>query len=305
MIKVSVIFVSYNTRELTINAIRSLYEKTHDITFEIILVDNNSQDNTVENVESIFPNVICIKNEENYGFGYANNIGAKIAKGEYIFLLNTDTILTNNAIKILADYLDEHAKEDNIVAACGNLYDKNNNPATSYARLFPGVALELNSLLFNFLHHIKMMNFHFNFSDKPIHFKGSLSGADSMLVKHYFDSVHGFDKDYFLYYEETDLFYRLIKRGFLVASVPQAKIVHLEGASEQLQEKTLQRSFLSKSIYFRKHQSIYIYNICHYIYQCTTSIRIALFYMLGRVDKRKYWSLLRRTEKRVYMENME
>ncbi|WP_421320408.1 glycosyltransferase family 2 protein [Aeromonas veronii] len=305
MIKVSVIMVSYNTRELTINAIRSVYEKTHDVNFEIILVDNDSQDNTVENVEAIFPNVICIKNEENYGFGYANNIGAKIAKGEYIFLLNTDTILTNNAIKILADYLDEHAKEDNVVAACGNLYDKNNNPATSYARLFPGVALELNSLLFNFLHHIKMMNFHFNFSDKPIHFKGSLSGADSMLVKHYFDSVHGFDKDYFLYYEETDLFYRLIKRGLLVASVPQAKIVHLEGASEQLQEKTLQRSFLSKSIYFRKHQSIYIYNICHCIYQCTTSIRIALFYMLGRVDKRKYWSLLRRTEKRVYMENME
>lgn len=305
MIKVSVIMVSYNTRELTINAIRSVYEKTHDVNFEIILVDNDSQDNTVENVEAIFPNVICIKNEENYGFGYANNIGAKVAKGEYIFLLNTDTILTNNAIKILADYLDEHAEKDNIVAACGNLYDKKNNPATSYARLFPGVALELNSLLFNFIHHIKMMNFHFNFSDKPIHFKGTLSGADSMLVKHYFDSIDGFDKDYFLYYEETDLFYRLIKRGFLVASVPQAKIVHLEGASEQLQEKTLQRSFTSKSIYFRKHQSKYIYNICHYIYQCTALSRVALFYMLGRIDKRRYWNLLRRTEKRVYMENME
>ncbi|MFM5038898.1 glycosyltransferase family 2 protein [Aeromonas veronii] len=303
--KVSVILVSYNTRELTLNAIRSIYDQTSNITFEIILVDNDSQDHTVEHVEAIFPNVICIKNKENYGFGYANNIGAKIAKGEYIFLLNTDTILLNNAIKILADYLDVHSTSNNVVAACGNLYDKDKKPATSYARLFPGVALELNSLLFNFLHHIKRINFHFNFSDKPIHFKGTLSGADSMLVKHYFDSVHGFDKDYFLYYEETDLFYRLIKRGFLVASVPQAKIIHLEGASEQLQEKTLQRSFLSKSIYFRKHQSKYIYNICHYIYQCTTLSRVALFYMLGRVDKRRYWNLLRRTEKRVYMENME
>lgn len=303
MIKVSVIMVSYNTRELTINAIRSVYEKTDDVIFEIILVDNNSHDNTIESIEALFPDVICIKNKENYGFGYANNIGAKIAKGEYIFLLNTDTILTNNAIKILADYLDEHAEKDNVVAACGNLYDKMNNPATSYSKLFPGITLEVNSLLFNLLHHIKMSNFHFNFSGKPIRFKGTLSGADSMLVKHYFDSVQGFDQDYFLYYEETDLFYRLIKKGFLVASVPQAKIVHLEGASEQLQEKTLQRSFLSKSIYFKKHQSKYKYNICHYIYQCTVLSRIVFFYVLGRIDKRKYWSLLRRTEKRAYMEH--
>lgn len=303
MIKVSVILVSYNTRELTISAIRSVYEKTHDVIFEIILVDNDSQDNTVEHVEAIFPNVICIKNKENYGFGYANNIGAKIAKGEYIFLLNTDTILINNAIKILAEYLDAHSIDNNVAAVCGNLYDENHNPTTSYSRLFPGVTLELNSLLFNFLHHIKMSNFHFNFSGKPIHFKGTLSGADSMLVKHYFDSVQGFDQDYFLYYEETDLFYRLIKKGFLVASVPQAKIVHLEGASEQLQEKTLQRSFLSKSIYFKKHQSKHMYNICHYIYQCTTFSRIVLFSMFGRIDKRKYWSLLRRTEKRAHMEH--
>lgn len=136
MIKVSVILVSYNTRELTINAIRSVYEKTQNVTFEIILVDNDSHDNTVERVEEIFPSVICIKNKENYGFGYANNIGAKIAKGEYIFLLNTDTILINNAIKILADYLDVHSVDNNVVAVCGNLYDENHNPATSYSRLF-------------------------------------------------------------------------------------------------------------------------------------------------------------------------
>lgn len=303
--KVSVILVSYNTRELTLNAIRSIYDQTSNITFEIILVDNDSQDNTVEHVEAIFPNVICIKNKENYGFGYANNIGAKIAKGEYIFLLNTDTILLNNAIKILADYLDVHTTSNNVVAACGNLYDKNKKPATSYARLFPGVALELNSLLFNFMHHIKAINFHFNFLDKPIHFKGTLSGADSMLVKRHFDAAHGFDQDFFLYYEETDLFYRLIKKGFLVASVPQAKIIHLEGASEQLQEKTLQRSFLSKYIYFKKHKHKYIYNICHYIYQCTALSRMLLFYLLGRRGKRQYWSLLQKTEKIVYMEHKE
>lgn len=303
MIKVSVILVSYNTRELTINAIRSIYDRTQDVIFEIILVDNDSHDNTVEHVSGIFPDVMCIKNEKNYGFGYANNVGAKVAKGEYIFLLNTDTILMNNAIKILADYLDIHSMKDNIVAVCGNLYDNSHYPATSYSKFFPGLILEFNSLFFNAMHHIKAINFHFNFLDKPIHFKGTLSGADSMLVKRHFDAVRGFDQDFFLYYEETDLFYRLMKNDFVVASVPQAKILHLEGASEQLQEKTLRRSFLSKSIYFKKHKSRYIYNICHYIYQCTALSRVLLFYISGREDKRKYWSLLRRIEKEVYMEH--
>lgn len=303
--KVSVILVSYNTRELTINAVRSIYDKTDNIIFEIILVDNNSHDNTIESIEALFPDVICIKNKENYGFGYANNIGAKIAKGEYIFLLNTDTILTNNAIKILADYLDEHAEKDNVVAACGNLYDKMNNPATSYSKLFPGVTLEIHSLLFNLLHHIKMSNFHFNFSDKPIHFKGTLSGADSMLVKRHFDAVHGFDQDFFLYYEETDLFYRLMNHGFLVASVPQAKIIHLEGASEQLKERTLRRSFESKYIYVKKHKAKYKRAIYHYIYQCTALSRVIVFYILGTRDKKSYWDLLRTIEKKVYVESKE
>lgn len=303
MIKVSVILVSYNTRELTINAIRSIYDQTQNIIFEIILVDNDSRDNTVEHVNAIFPDVTCIKNDKNYGFGYANNVGAKVAKGEYIFLLNTDTILINNAIKILADYLDIHSTKDNIVAVCGNLYDNSHYPATSYSKLFPGLTLEFNSLLFNVMHHIKAINFHFNFLGKPIHFKGTLSGADSMLVKCHFDAACGFDQDFFLYYEETDLFYRLMKNGFLVASVPQAKILHLEGASEQLQEKTLRRAFLSKFIYFKKHKSKNVYNICHYIYQCTALSRVLLFYILGREDKRKYWSLLRRIEKEAYMEH--
>ncbi|MFM5164189.1 glycosyltransferase family 2 protein [Aeromonas rivipollensis] len=305
MIKVSVILVSYNTKELTISAIRSVYEKTQNVTFEIILVDNDSHDNTVERVEEIFPSVICIKNKENYGFGYANNIGAKIAKGEYIFLLNTDTILINNAIKILADYLDVHSVDNNVVAVCGNLYDKNHNPATSYSRLFPSVTLELNSLLFNLLNHIKIINFHFNFSDKPIHFKGTLSGADSMLVKRHFDAVHGFDQDFFLYYEETDLFYRLMNHGFLVASVPQAKIIHLEGASEQLKERTLRRSFESKYIYVKKHKARYKRNIYHYIYQCTALSRVIVFYILGARDKKSYWDLLRTIEKKVYVESKE
>ena len=99
---VSIILVSYNTILLTASAIDSIIEKTQGITYEIILVDNNSVDGTVEYLDGKFnENLIIVKSTKNLGFGKANNLGIEIANGKYVFLLNTDTILINNAIKVL------------------------------------------------------------------------------------------------------------------------------------------------------------------------------------------------------------
>ena len=102
---VSVIIVNYNTVELTKQCILSIYNQTKDVNFEIIVVDNNSEDNSVKIIENNFPQVILINNSDNIGFGRANNLGVEIAKGKYIFFLNSDTILLNNAIKIFVDYM--------------------------------------------------------------------------------------------------------------------------------------------------------------------------------------------------------
>ncbi|MBQ4794602.1 glycosyltransferase family 2 protein [Pectobacterium brasiliense] len=299
MKKISVILVSYNTCQLTLQTIQSVYEKTKGISFEIILVDNNSIDNTVDQVESLFPDVICIRNNENKGFGFANNKGAEIATGDYIFLLNTDTLLISNALKILSDYLDEPKNKD-VVAVCGNLFNEKNEPATSFLKFFPGIVLEINELLFNALHHFKSFNHYFNFSLKPIKFRGSISGADAMIRKKEFDEIGGFDKDYFLYYEETDLFYRFIKNGFLVASVPDAEIVHLEGASETKKELTLERSFVSKYIFLKKHKSYIYTNVVHSLYVLTCISRVFIFSILKKKEKIEYWKLLRKIEKNTF-----
>lgn len=100
MIDVSVILVNFNTCQLTIQAITSIYKHTNRVKFEIIVVDNNSNDNSVEQIQFLFPEIPIVKNNKNIGFGRANNEGIKIAKGEYIFLLNTDAYLLNNAIEI-------------------------------------------------------------------------------------------------------------------------------------------------------------------------------------------------------------
>lgn len=298
MVKVSVIFVSYNTSELTINAIKSVYEKTEDIKYEIILVDNNSRDDTVSKVKEEFPDVVIYENKNNDGFGSANNIGVSLASGQYVFLLNTDTILCNNAIKILSDYLDEN---DNIVACGGNLYDKDLNPAASYSRLFPSIKLELNELFFNFTSSLNVFNSNFNFTEKPIIFKGSISGADSLIRKDVFEKVGGFDEKIFLYYEETDLFYRLSKLNHRVASVPRAKIIHLEGGSEQVKEITLERSLNSKYYYLNKFFSKNRVKMHHKLFNITCATRIFIFKCINNKIKADYWSLLKKIENKIYL----
>lgn len=299
MVKVSVILVSYNTCKLTLDTISAIYKETKDINFEIILVDNNSKDDTVEEVEKTFKLVKIIKNNINAGFGAANNIGVKHASGEYIFLLNTDTILLNNAIKVLSDYLDVN---NDVVASAGNLYDQKKNPTTSYSKLFPSLLSELNQLFFNFTALFHRSNAHFNYSDKPIKFKGSLSGADAMIRKDTFNLVGGFDEDFFLYYEETELFYRMTNLGHYVASVPDAKIIHLEGASESVKDITLKRSMTSKYIYLDKHSTPLKIFFHHILFMVTALSRMFAFRLKGDVKRAQYWSTLRRIENEVYIE---
>ena len=128
---VSIILVSYNTKDLTINAIKSIYEQTKNIDFEIFLVDNDSRDDTCKEVESQFPEVNIIINKENLGFGVANNIAIEKSDAKYIFLLNTDTKLLNNAIEILFDFM-EKEENQNIAVCGGNLYNKDNLPTFSH-----------------------------------------------------------------------------------------------------------------------------------------------------------------------------
>ncbi|MDR2202246.1 MAG: glycosyltransferase, partial [Clostridiales bacterium] len=100
-IDVSVIFVNYNTKDMTINAINSVFEKTEGVSFEVIVVDNKSSDGSLDEFRKVFGSKIkTIDAGDNLGFGRANNLGAAAACGEYLFLLNTDTLLVNNAIKI-------------------------------------------------------------------------------------------------------------------------------------------------------------------------------------------------------------
>lgn len=245
MIDVSIILVSYNTKDLTKNCLKSIYEKTQNIDFDVFVVDNSSTDGSVEMIQNEFPQVHLIKNKENKGFGAANNIAIKQSKAKYIFCLNTDTILLNNSAKIFFDFMEKEQNQN--VGACGGIMLDADGHKTYLEFKFPSL------LDFSFLIKNKKNNQDLS-KNKEVDWMG---GANLFLRKSCLESVGLFDENFFMYFEETDLCKRIKNHGFRIFFVPESVIIHYEGASFGKNniinfEKT--RIFAqSKCYYFKKH----------------------------------------------------
>lgn len=226
---VSVIIVNYNTRQMTVECIESVREKTYGISYEIILVDNASTDGSKEFFEN-YPGITYIYSTENLGFGRANNLGVSKSKGRNMLFLNPDTLLLNDAISILSNYLDEN----NNVAICGgNLYDVELKPTHSFRKYFPGIwweSLEFINTIVRKLSNRQTLSPEFNHIGAPIPV-AYITGADLMIKRDSFEQVDGFSKEFFMYFEETDLCLRVKRLGKKIISIPAAKIQHFEGAS--------------------------------------------------------------------------
>lgn len=225
---VSIIIVNYKTVDLILNCLKSVYTLVRGVSYEIIVVDNNSEDDYQNRIQEAFPEVICISLPENVGFGRANNEGIKVAKGRNILFLNPDTVLINDAVSILSKYLDNNI---NVGACGGNLYDEDLNLTLSFRRIFPSIMWEINDFLHQMPEKICYNNNRkYNTTDKPLKV-AYITGADLMVRMDTLIEIGLFSPSFFMYYEETDLCFRIKSRGFEVVSVPDAKIQHLEGKS--------------------------------------------------------------------------
>lgn len=295
---VSIIIVSYNTKDHLQRCLSSIYEKTSRITFEVLVIDNASTDGSCAMVRANFPAVILVANETNLGFGKANNLGAHKARGNYLFFLNSDTILLNNAAYFLCNFLYIHPE----IAICGgNLYTEDLKPAISFSQSMPGLYTDIDYFFGRFFSRLKYgRNLNFNFTNKDIRVNGYISGADLMINRQVFLKNKGFDPDFFLYFEETELTHRIRKGGYAVYSIPKARIIHLEGASETTKKSTAMNTFKSKMIYYRKIGRQTELSGSHIIFALTAWQRILIFTLLARRAKVKMWSNLLRWEREAY-----
>ncbi|MDR1554254.1 MAG: glycosyltransferase family 2 protein [Prevotellaceae bacterium] len=275
---VSIIIVNYNTKTLLKQCLKSVFDNTTDISFEVIVVDNSSTDGSQQMIKDEFQNVILIESSENIGFGRANNLGAKAAKGKYLMLLNSDTVLVNNAIKILFDFIDKNPA----AGICGgNLFDENKKPIHSYSKM-PGIMQEIKRLLF-----IPDTDY-FNCTNKPKKV-GYVTGADLMIRSDIFNQLNGFDSDFFMYYEESELTYRVKKEGYKVYSVPQAEIIHLEKKSFSDNNNRLGMIFRSCQTYYKKTHSRLYRIITNTILLTTIISRLIIFSFTKDTKKKNCW----------------
>lgn len=275
VIKVSVIIINYKTKELVLNCLDTIYKYTQDIFFEIIVVDNNSNDNIANILLKKYPDVKFIQNEKNSGFGSANNIAIKEAKGKYVFLLNPDTLLLNNAIKYFFDYCESN---ENKKVGCvgGFLEDEKGNIIHSYGTYLNYwydityiVGYNIKKLLN--LKKTKFVKPVYQKFDNPIEID-YITGADLFIPKVMFEEVGLFDEDFFMYSEETDLEYRIMKKGYKRIVIPGPKIIHLEGQSFSLSNSRRIMMSVSKFKYVKKYKTIFHYYLMKSIYVMSGSI---------------------------------
>ena len=137
---VSIIIVNYNSIDLTIDCVNSIFQQTEDVKFEIIIVDNASKDKEAERLQAELKNSVkMIEAKTNLGFGKANNLGTKYAAGDYVFFLNPDTVLMNNAVKILWE---EMKNNPDMGCTGGNLYTPERMPCPSFCLRFDDLGTE-------------------------------------------------------------------------------------------------------------------------------------------------------------------
>lgn len=240
--KLSIIIISFNTRDILRDCLRSIRSAVIQCSYEIIVVDNNSVDGSVDMIRQEFPEVIVIANEHNNFFAKANNQGSAIAQGEHLLLLNSDTLVEPGNIEKLVDFLD-HAGEKIVCAGPRVLNPDRTLQSAGYALPSVGERLSmvwhLNRILPKQLAR-KLLPTGVPGLYDGNHRSGWVSGCCMLVRKDVYLSVGGLNEDLEFYGEEPEFGYRLNKLGYETWVVSGATIIHLGGQSA----KTDQADFL-------------------------------------------------------------
>lgn len=251
----SIIIVSFNTKELLAQTIKSVIDAVRNINYEIIVVDNASSDGSSEMIKKEYKNVRLIQNEANKGFANANNKGINLSTGKYILLLNSDTVVLKDCIEKCVKYLDIN---DDIGGLGCKVLLKDGELDHACKRGFPTpeasfyYMLKLDKLFPNKRHFGKYtLNY---ISEDDINDVDSLTGAFMMVKKEVIDKIGLLDEDFFMYGEDIDWCYKIKEAGWRVVYYPEASIVHYKGASSKKKRfKTIYEFHRAMYLFYNKH----------------------------------------------------
>lgn len=276
MIDISVIIVSYNVKELLAQCINSILSSSKNLKVEIIVVDNNSFDGSINHIKSKFPSnpdIKLIESPVNLGFAKANNLGSRNAKGEYILILNPDTILQEDTLEKTLNF---YKTNNNIGAVTCKLILPSGKLDLACRRSFPTPSVAVYRILGLSRLFPKSRIFgkyNLSFKDENETYEvDAIVGAFMMIRKDIYQKVNGFDEDYFMYGEDLDLCYRIKKSGYKIYYFPETSIIHYKGESTKKSSISYVNNFYgAMQIFVRKnlHTSFRLMNAL---------IKLSIFY---------------------------
>jgi len=251
---ISIIIVNWNTRELLLECLASIFETVKKMSFEVWLVDNASVDGSVESAKNKYSDINVIQNERNLGFAAANNLAFKQMKGSYALLLNTDATLIDSAAEELFNFMEANPK---VGIACGQLLNTDGSKQNSIANFPSLLSLLCNETFLRILLPNKFPSKRKKYTS-PVEVDSCI-GACMIIRKEAMDEVGNLDEGYFFYLEETDWAFRMKQAGWGVFFVPSARIFHAQGKSVGNSANKKIMFYRSRYYFFKKwHKSTYI-----------------------------------------------
>jgi len=255
-VDVSILVVSYNTREMTRACLQSVYEETKDCSFEVIVVDNASTDGSAEMIATEFPDATLLALDENLGFGRANNLAAESALGDYYLLLNSDTVVLDRAVDRLVEVA-RREPDPGVYGGRSIFADGSLNPQccwgqpTLWSEFCLGIGLSAlfpNTKLFN----PRYLGRWQRDSRREVDI---IAGSFLLMEASLWERLGGFDSRFFMYGEDVDLCLRARELGRTCLFTPESVIIHHGGGSEKVAADKVVRLLRAKAQLYQKHWS--------------------------------------------------
>jgi len=249
LIDISVVIVNYNVKYFLEQCILSVQSASKGLSVEIIVVDNNSTDGSCEMLQQKFADLQLILNKENTGFSKANNQGVAIAKGAYVLILNPDTVIAEDTLSLILGF----AKSKQNLGILGvKLIDGSGNFLPESKRGIPTPKVSFNKL-FGFSSKQAGKYYATNLNENETGEVAILVGAFMFLKKAIYLEVEGFDEAYFMYGEDIDLSYKVLKKGYKNYYYANTQVIHYKGESTKKDIKYLRHFHGAMKIFYRKH----------------------------------------------------
>ncbi len=285
--KLTVVIVNYNVEHFLEQCLLSVRQASQNVATEVYVVDNISIDGSVEMVKEKFPEVILIENKQNVGFSKANNQAIRASKGEYVLLLNPDTVVEEDTFEKVVDFMDEHEDAGGLgvkmIDGKGVFLPESKRglptPSVAFYKIFG-----LSSL---FPKSKKFGRYHLGYLDKDeINEVEVLSGAFMLMRRKTLDEVGLLDEDFFMYGEDIDLSYRIILGGYKNYYFPETKIIHYKGESTKKSSVNYVFVFYNAMIIFaKKHFSSSHANTFSFLIKIAIYFRASIA-ILNRIVKK-------------------